>query len=152
MGTVNIRLGDAIEPVAQELLGASHALMQSMFPSTANHFLSIEELRAQHIKFWLAETDSETVGCAALATQQDYGEVKSMFVAPAGRGKGVAAKLLENLIAQARADDLACLRLETGTGLDAAHRLYERYNFVDREAFGTYVVDAPYSRYMELAL
>jgi putative acetyltransferase len=152
MSDAQIRTGDPLEDGAKKLLNASHALMESMFPSEANHYLSFEALRAPHIQFFVAEENDEMLGCVALAAFEDYGEIKSMFVAPEGRGKGVAASLLEHLIAKARTDGLGRLMLETGTGLDAAHRLYERHKFTDRDAFGGYLDDAPFSRYMELAL
>ena len=75
-----------------------------------------------------------------------------MYVDLAARGQGVAALLLERLFKAARSQGLSYLRLETGKGLDAAHRLYKRLGFVNRPAFGDYAPDAPYSLYMERAL
>lgn len=152
MVSVSIRADDPGTPDAQALLQASHDLMESLFPSEANHFLSLDALRAPHIRFFVAKTDGSAVGCAALANRGAYGEIKSMFVAPAARGIGVAAQLLEELVDDARRQNLPMLRLETGSGLDAAHRLYHRHGFVPCGAFGDYEPHAPYSIYMERAL
>lgn len=125
--------------------------MKSLDPAKANDFPPIE-LRALDIKFFVAEIDGTAVGCAALLERDGYGEIKSMFVDPEARGSGIAARLLACLIDLARAAGLPLLRLETGVGLDAAHRLYERHGFVDGAAFGNYAPNAPFSRYMERLL
>jgi putative acetyltransferase len=152
MIAVSVHLGDPLNTNARALLQASHELMKSLFPSKANHALCVERLCAPHIQFFVADLDEQTIGCAALAEYAAYGEIKAMYVAPIARGIGVAALLLKRLLEEARIRSLSCLRLETGIGLDAAHRLYLRLSFVDCPAFGTYAPDAPYSRYMERVL
>ncbi len=152
MADLSVVQGDPTSPAARALLGASHALMQRMFPREANHFLSVEALAAPHITFFLANRAGRSLGCAALANKGEYGEVKSMYVDENARGLGAGAALLAQLQQTARAQGLPRLMLETGVGLDAAHRLYERHGFVDCPAFGDYAADAPYSRYMELSL
>ncbi len=54
--------------------------------------------------------------------------------------KGVAAFLLEHIIAQARAKGLLRVSLETGSGpaFEPALRLYRKRGFVDGDAFGAY--------------
>lgn len=148
---MDIRITDPTEPQAQVLLRASHALMRSLFPIETNHFLDTAGLRAPEITFLAAYEGDTLLGCAALADRGNYGEVKSMFVDPAARGKGVAQALLEAL--QDRASELGrqVMRLETGVGLDAAHRLYQRFGFVPSGPFGSYVA-SPYSLFFEKRL
>ena len=136
---------------ATGLLQASHALMQSLFPAEANHYLSVDALCGSDIRFFTARLGGEPVGCAALALKDGYGEVKSMYVAEAARGSGAGAALLARIEAEARGEGLTLLRLETGDRLDAAHRLYERAGFVRRGPFGAYE-DGPHSVFMEKAL
>ncbi|MEC3859721.1 GNAT family N-acetyltransferase [Mesobacterium sp. TK19101] len=141
--TVTIRKADPAEPQATALLQASHALMRLLFPPEDNYFLEIEELRVPSITFLVAEgPDGVVLGTGALARKDGYAEVKSMFVAPEARGQGVAAKVLHALEQLARDEDVAVMRLETGTLLDAAHRLYERHGFVARGPFGDYTESA----------
>lgn len=136
MTNLSIEPADPTTPQARSLLEASHAMMGALFPQEANHFLSVEKLKAPHINFFVAKEVDDVLGCAALADHGSYGEVKSMFVA-----------------SQARSKAMTTLCLETGQpGLEAAHRLYERHGFKDCAAFGDYEADAPYSRYMELKL
>jgi putative acetyltransferase len=149
--TVTVGYGDPLDPAASALLDASHALMHALFPSEANHYLKHDELKAPGIRFFVAEMDGRQVGCAALASRDGYGEVKSMFVDPSARGAGVAAALMARLEAEARAQGLAVMRLETGSQLDAAHRLYERFGFARRGPFGAYE-DGPYNIFMEKRL
>ena len=76
-----------------------------------------------------------------------------MRTADAHRGRGVAARVLEHIIGEARRSGLHRLSLETGTpaAFDPARRLYARYGFVECGPFGDYVED-PYSTFMTLEL
>jgi putative acetyltransferase len=153
MTNLSIEPADPTTPQARTLLEASHAVMGALFPQEANHFLSVEKLKAPHINFFVAKEVDDVLGCAALADHGSYGEVKSMFVASQARRRGVADRLLSHLEDTARSKAMTTLCLETGQpGLEAAHRLYERHGFKDCAAFGDYEADAPYSRYMELKL
>ncbi|SDX89535.1 GNAT family N-acetyltransferase [Citreimonas salinaria] len=139
------------DPQAAALLQQSHALMQSLFPAEANHFLSLDALAAPGITFFTAREGSVLLGTGALAAKAAYGEVKSMFTAADARGKGVARAILDRIEVEARARGLPLLLLETGTGLDAAHRLYRRAGFVPRGPFGDYD-EGPYSLFFEKRL
>lgn len=146
-----IRRADPAEPQATALLHASQALMRSLFPAEDNHFLDISALQAPHISFFVADRDGVLLGCCALADKGDYAEVKSMFVDPAARGAGAGAALLQAVETRACALGHTVLRLETGTGLDAAHRLYARFGFVPTGPFGDYHA-SPYSLFFEKRL
>ena len=133
------------------LLAQSHALMNELFPADACHYLDLDALCAPNIRFFAASEGSDVLGTGALAIKDGYGEVKSMFTAQAGRGKGVAAAVLRMIEDTAREEGLRQLKLETGTGLDAAHRLYGRFGFEICGPFGDYA-ESPYSIFMEKAL
>ncbi|RBI71461.1 GNAT family N-acetyltransferase [Roseovarius sp. TE539] len=123
---------------ARRLLEDSHAMMRALFPPDQNYFLDLEALCAPGIHFFSAAEDSRVLGTAALVERPGYGEVKSMFTDPQARGRGVAGALLRRIEDQARSLDLPCLRLETGTVLTSALRLYEKHGFVARDIFGDY--------------
>ncbi len=143
--------GDPHHPQATALLHASHALMQSLFPPEDNFYLDINDLTADHIRFFIAREGDSVLGTGALALKDGYGEVKSMFVSEAARGRGVADALLRQIEDEARAEALPILKLETGNVLHAAHRLYRRHGFVDCGVFGDYVA-AKSSIFMEKPL
>ncbi len=142
---------DPHAPQATALLQQSHALMQELFPPEDNFYLSIDDLCAPNIAFFTAREGGAMLGTGALAVQDGYGEVKSMFVTEAARGKGVAAALLRQIEDEARARNLPWLRLETGDVLHTAHRLYERHGFTRCGRFGDYP-EAASSVFMEKRL
>lgn len=142
---------DPHHPQATALLKQSHALMQSLFAPEDNHYLDIDDLCAPHIHFYTAREGDQVLGTAALADKTDYGEIKSMFVDEAARGKGVADALMRQLEDTARELNLPAMKLETGDVLHAAHKLYRRYGFTDCGPFGDYV-EAKSSLFMEKAL
>ncbi len=147
--SVTVAIGDPEE--AADLLRASHALMRSLFPSESNHYLPVDALAAPNIRFLIARDGGAPLGCGALALKDGYGELKSMFVAPEARGKGIAEALMVHLETIARDEGVKMLRLETGSLLHAAHRLYERRGFTRRGPFGDYR-DDPLSVFMEKPL
>jgi len=149
--SVTIQRGDPRDPQATALLAQSHALMRSLFPSESNHFLSIDQLCVPEVTFLVAAEAGQTLGCCALKTFDGYGEIKSMFIDPDHRGKGIADDLLRAVEAEARAQNLPLIRLETGDLLHAAHRVYQRHGFKPRGPFGDYI-DDPRSIFMEKRL
>lgn len=152
--TAQVRIADPRSADGTALLHASHALMQSLYPPEANHFLSIDALCAPHVRFFIADFADfagVAVGCAALADHRDYGEVKSMFVAPDARGSGAGAALMQMIESAARDAGLPVLKLETGDDLYAAHRLYQRHGFAVCGPFGDYT-EGPHSVFMEKPL
>lgn len=153
--TIKVSLGDPHDPQATALLKQSHALMEELFPPEDNFFLDIDDLCAPDISFFIAREGDVILGTAALADRADaggpYGEVKSMFVAPKARGKGIAQALMDHLDATAKAKGFGAMKLETGNALTAAHRLYARHGFSICGPFGDYP-EAASSIFMEKKL
>lgn len=136
--TIDVVIGDPRAPQVSALLRQSHALMQSLFPPEDNFFLNIDDLCAPEITFFVAREGGAVLGTGALADKGDYGEVKSMFVAPDARGKGIGEALLRQIEAASRRQGHRAIKLETGNVLHAAHRLYERAGFTKCGPFGDY--------------
>jgi putative acetyltransferase len=74
-----------------------------------------------------------------------------MYVAPSARGQGLGRAILARIEAQATAEGLGLLRLETGIHQAEAIALYRRSGYVDCDPFGDYRPD-PLSRFMEKRL
>ncbi len=125
--------------------------MESLFPPEDNHYLSVDALRVPEIRFFVAEDGEDVLGTIALARKDGYGEVKSMFVDPAARGRGVARALLRHVEGVAREMGVPVLRLETGNLLEAAIALYTAQGFRPCGAFGDYAVNGT-SVFMEKPL
>jgi len=81
------------------------------------------------------------------------GEVKSMRTADAHLRKGVAATVLEHIIAEATKRGYTRLSLETGSGpaFEAALALYRKRGFVNGDAFGGYEASA-FNQFLHLDL
>jgi putative acetyltransferase len=149
MSDLRITSVDPYEPDVCALLEASHALMEAMYPSEANNYLSLDALRAPHVTLCAArEGGAAALGCGAVAVFEEYAEIKSMFTSEAARGRGVADAVLRHLEDEVRAAGKSLILLETGTGLDAAHRLYHRHGFTTRGPFGDYE-GGPYNVFMQ---
>ena len=129
-----------------------HAAKHS--PPESVHALDLDRLRVPEITFWTAWSGDSLVGCAALKElSADHGEIKSMHTAREHRGRGVAARLLQHLLDEARARSYRRVSLETGT-VDAfapARALYARFGFQACPPFAQYRVD-PFSVCMTLEL
>jgi GNAT superfamily N-acetyltransferase len=86
---------------------------------------------------WLATTAEGVVGCIALRPLSGIphaGEVKRLYVKPAGRGQGIAGLLLDALHNYARAASYDWLYLDSKDDLETAIRFYEKqgYEHCDR--------------------
>ena len=127
-----------LDPAPAALLAEAQALQAEIYPPEHNFALPTDALAAPDIRFFAARDGAVLLGVGALKLAQGYGEVKAMFTAEAGRGRGVAAAILRMIEDTARAEGLPVLTLETGDELAAAVRLYERHGFLRSGPFGDY--------------
>jgi putative acetyltransferase len=151
---LTIRKDDLSGPEIAALLQAhlDHAARHS--PPESIHALDLDRLRAPEITFWSVWDGGALLGCGALKElTPDHGEIKSMHTAEAHRGKGVAARLLAHILAEAKARSYRRVSLETGTmeGFAAARALYAGFGFTVCPPFAQYRED-PNSVCMTLEL
>jgi putative acetyltransferase len=129
--------------------------MRRTSPPESVHALDVDALAAPSITFWSArDDDGALLGCGALkALAADEGEVKSMRTAPAARGRGVATRVLDTILEEARRRGYRRVSLETGSQefFAPARRLYERHGFTACGPFADYRED-PHSVFLTLAL
>lgn len=150
MMRMDIRLDDLQGPEIAQLLQEHLNSMQLLSPAESVHALDLTKLRQPDITFWCAWREAELLGCGALKElTPDHGEIKSMRTATAHLRRGVAARILAHIIAEARRRDYRRLSLETGTALPfaPAHKLYAGLGFQTCGTFGNYV-DDPHSVFM----
>ena len=124
--------------------------MHEITPPESVHALDLEALRSPDITFWSAWEGDELLGCGALKELDSRsGEVKSMRTARTHRSRGVASKILEHIIEEAKRRGYGCLNLETGAMPEfaPARALYIRHGFAYRGPFAEYT-DDPNSAFM----
>ena len=138
---LSLRVDDLAGDQARRLLAIHLAGMHENTPAGHVFALDISGLRAPGVTVWSAWRGDDIAGIAALK-QLDAasGELKSMRTHPDHLRQGVAAALLDHIIAEARRRGLKRLSLETGRGpsFEPALALYRRSGFVNGEAFGDY--------------
>ncbi|WP_133501716.1 GNAT family N-acetyltransferase [Cognatilysobacter terrigena] len=151
---MDVRTGQLDHPAVIALLGAHLAALAKLSPAESMHALDIDRLKSPDVTFWTAWDDDSVAGCAALKhLDTHHGELKSMRTAATHLRRGVASKLLDVVIDEARRRGYTRLSLETGTAAEftPAHTLYRRAGFVACTPFADYV-DDPNSTFMRLNL
>jgi putative acetyltransferase len=122
-----------------------------LYPPESRHGLDLGAHQRPDVALFVAREAGVALGCVAYQLQADgCAELKSMFVLPEARGRGVGQALLA-AIEGALHGRVTTLRLETGIKQDAALRLYERAGFDRCGPFGSYR-DDPLSVFMEKSL
>jgi len=124
---------------AKALVGELDAHLNGLYRPENRHGLSLAALQDESVIFLVARWDGVAVGCGAVkSVNEDYAELKRMYVTPRWRGLGVAQALLGHLERLSRQRGLSVLRLETGIHQPEAVGLYERAGFSRCAAFGEY--------------
>ncbi len=145
---------DLSGPEIAAFLEAHIEEMKAVTPPQSKHALDLDGLRTSTVTFWTVLCEGSVVGCAAVKQLNDAsGEVKSMRVAPSYRRSGVAALLLQHIIAESERMGLSRLYLETGSFefFEPARRLYLKHGFQYCSPFADYRED-PNSVFMTRVL
>lgn len=151
---MDIRQGGLDTAEVAALLGEHLVEMRRYSPPESVHALDLDRLRTPDLTFWSVWDGSDVLACGALRElDPTHGELKSMRTAAAHRRRGVAAALLEHLVAEARSRGYARVSLETGSpeAFAPARALYAGYGFRACGPFGPYVAD-DFSVFMTLDL
>src|SRR5688572_10032654 len=91
-----------------ELLLEHLQSMRLISPPESVHALDVDGLRKPDVTFWTVWENRELLGCGALKElDKEHGEVKSMRTTSQHLRKGVARRLLEYILDEARAVDIA---------------------------------------------
>ncbi|MGY5766053.1 GNAT family N-acetyltransferase [Brachybacterium sp. DNPG3] len=142
-----LRIGraDLDDPGLQALLAEHVADMHAITPAEEScHVLDLDALRRPEVQQWEARIGADVVGTLALV---DLGggheELKSMRTSSVHRGRGIARRMLEAVLADARERGVVRVSLETGTedAFAPARALYLSSGFVACDPFGDYVPD-----------
>jgi GNAT superfamily N-acetyltransferase len=139
---ITVSHADLNAPESLALIGALNEELDAAHPEpgACNFRLDPEEVTGDRGAFLIVYRGREPVGCGALRLLDDEtGEFKRMYVAPAVRGNGLGKRLVAALEAEARALGVRRLVLETGVRLAPAIALYRSAGFQPIPLYGEYV-------------
>lgn len=123
---------------ARILVSELDAELSGAYSAEQAHGFSIDRIFQPQMTFFLAYLDGQPVGCGGVWIENDFGEIKRMYVRPAARGSGAAAAIMAKLEETARSRGVPRLTLETGDIRHAAMKFYERSGFRRCGPFGEY--------------
>ena len=113
---MNIVAGDLDDERVIALLDEHLQGMADHSPPESIHALNLNGLKAPNVTFWTIWDGDDLCGCGALQElDREHGEIKSMRTAATHLRKGVAAKMLEHILEEARCRGYSRLSLETGS-------------------------------------
>jgi putative acetyltransferase len=153
-GAFDIRRDGVTGPEIVALIRLHLENMHAQSPPESVHALGLDSLRKPDVTVWSVWDGTELVGCGALKElDREHGEIKSMRTAPQHLRKGVATRLMEHILTEAKHRSYRRISLETGStdGFDAALKLYQRFGFERCGPFADYKND-PFSIFMTKAL
>ena len=141
---MDIKIDDLTGPEVAELVSQHLQSMALHSPPESIHALDLEALRKPEVTFWSAWERDELVGCGALKElDSQHGEIKSMRTSSAHLRKGIAKRVLQHIIDEAKRRGYRRLSLETGSmgAFEPARRLYRSFGFQYCEPFSDYTED-----------
>ncbi|MFI9559748.1 GNAT family N-acetyltransferase [Nonomuraea endophytica] len=118
--------------------------MRDLSPPESTHALDLDGLRRPEVTFWSMLDGETVVGCGAVKRlDAGHAELKSMRTAVDRQRGGIASRLLEHILGEARGMGFGRVSLETGSEefFLPARRLYERFEFGYCDPFAGYRPD-----------
>ena len=140
-GSAEVTLADddPIGEVARHLIHRLCAELSARYGAPPSPFSPAEAAGPRSV-FLVARMGGTPVACGALRPIDDtVAEVKRMYVAPEGRRRGLARRILNELEHRAIGFGYRTVRLETGVGQPEAVALYEACGYRRIPAYGPFV-------------
>lgn len=138
---MRIVIADLGDPQVRDLIALHQRAMIEGSPPGLSFALDLTGLQADGVTLWAAHVGQHVAAIGALKRLSDtQGEIKSMRTHPDFLRRGLAAAILEVIIAHAREQGFEVLSLETGIGpaFEPALTLYRQRGFTNGPAFGDY--------------
>ncbi|MDQ0875714.1 putative acetyltransferase [Paenibacillus sp. V4I3] len=141
---MDIKVDDLTGSKVIALIGEHLQNMELLSPPESTHALNLDKLKKPEITFWSGWEQDELVGCGAIKElDSQHGEIKSMRTSSSHLRKGVARRILEHIIEEAKRRGYQRLSLETGSmdAFEPARRLYASFGFQYCKPFSDYIED-----------
>jgi ribosomal protein S18 acetylase RimI-like enzyme len=130
---------------AAALVAELDAYLIPLYPPASHHGMNVDQLVKGKVAFFVLR-------CGGLQFFDDeYSELKRLYIRPSHRGNGLGKILLRHLEAYSRAQKISVVRLETGILQHEAISLYEKSGYRRIPPFGPYTED-PLSIFYEKRL
>ncbi|SDH04893.1 MULTISPECIES: GNAT family N-acetyltransferase [unclassified Duganella] len=140
------------QPDVHALIAELDDYLYALYPAESVYALDIRSLLQPNIRFAVArDVAGAAIGCAAVVLTPEYGELKRMYVRPAARGTGAAARLMQSLEQAAASAGCPEMVLEAGPAQPEALAFYTRSGFQRCGPYGDYP-DDPHSVFMRKPL
>lgn len=110
-----------------------------------HHGYPVAKLFQPAMRFFVGYDGAAAIGCGGIELQDGAAELKRMFVRPSHRGRAAARMLIARLEAEARANGIALVRLETGDWIARAQAFYAREGYRVCGAFPPYTALPPFN-------
>lgn len=130
-----------ISPMRRRHLRSVLTIEQQVYPRPWSERLFEEELDRSGRLYLVARVESTVVGYCGLLMIADDGHVATVAVDPAWQGRGVATRMLAELVAGALEMGANQLTLEVRVSNIVAQRVYRRFGFAPAGARKAYYAD-----------
>jgi GNAT superfamily N-acetyltransferase len=141
LGDVDIRVEPYTSPAAQALIAEVQQEYVRRYGGGDTTPVDPAEFSAPGGAFLVAYVDGVPLACGGWRVNGGDAEIKRMYVVPAGRGRGLARRILAGLEASARAAGITRMILETGTKQPEAITLYTSSGYTRIPGFGIYAAE-----------
>ena len=149
---MNVALESPKQPEVVALVAELDAYQDTLYPAEARYALDLDALALPNVLFAVArDAFGVATGCGAIVLNEEYGELKRMYVRPQTRGTGTAQQVLAFLEAAARARGCETVYLETGPYSHEALAFYVKQGYGRCGPYGEYP-DHPLSVFMRKPL
>ncbi len=141
---LKIIVGDLSDSKVRGLITEHLEQMSKISPPESVHAFNLDGLKQPDVTFWSAWENDTLLGCGALKELDDqHGEIKSMRTATSHLRKGVAKRILQHIMEEAKRRGYQRLSLETGSmkAFEPAKRLYASFGFQYCKPFSDYIED-----------
>jgi putative acetyltransferase len=135
---LTIELECADTPEAAALLSARDVESDALYPPEEQFRIPAGEHSRGDVLFFMLREHGAAIGCGALQLHDEYAEMKSVYLTPAARGRGLGLAIVRRLETAARELGYSEVRLETGTRSPWAVKTYERAGYQHCRRFGAY--------------
>ena len=126
-------------PAASELLNDLDLDLDERYGNSERVIADVEEFEPPTGAFLVVYVEGEPVACGGFRRlDADTAELKRMYVRPAGRGRGLARRLLAELEQRAATAGYRTMWLETGVPQHEALGLYSSAGYEPIDPFGQF--------------